>query len=332
MSLKTPFSWFVPVLLLVFPAGCSNHEEAPAMSPPDATGGAAAASRVAEGPNGEVTVAFDAAMQERVGLRVQPVLATNLPPEVDGFARVLDPGPLVALVADLAAADTTARASQRELERLQRLRSQENTSERALEAGQVAAARDKLMAESLRARLAIEWGTALAGYDKLTDLAAGLTTRQGALVRVDLPAGEVPPGRPTNAELRPLGADAAAIEAEFISAAPSTDPRLQGRGFLFLVRGEAPAAGAALTARMQTAAAPVSGCLIPVDAVVRHADRSWAYAQTGPDRFTRREATLGRAFGDNYFVTNGFTVGERLVVTGAQLLLSEELKGQGEEE
>jgi len=329
--MKTIFIFTVSLALTGALAGCGKHEPAPADKKPEAAAEKKEESRVSHGTNGEVIVTFDAAMQQRIGLRVETLAATSLPPEVKGFGRVLDPAPLIALLADLATANATAEASQKEFERLQTLRKQDNTSERALQAGEAAALRDKLLAESLRAKLALGWGKAIAGSDKLPELAKALAVMQAALVRVDLPAAEALPGKPTGAQLVPLAADAKLIAAEFIGAATSTDPQLQGQGFLFLVRGDAPAPGAALTARIQTDGAPVGGLLISADAIVRHADKGWAYVQTGDDKFTRREVALERVSGAGYFVTNGFAAGEKVVTAGAQLLLSEELKGQSEE-
>ena len=67
--------------------------------------------------------------------------------------------------------------------------------------------------------------------------------------------------------------------------------------------------------------------------VVRHAARSWIYLQTAPDKFTRREITPDRPAEQGWFITSGLKESDRAVVSGAQLLLSEELKSQmkGEE-
>jgi hypothetical protein len=276
-------------------------------------------------------VTFDAAMQQRIGLKVEALMATSLSPEVAGFGRVLDPAPFVQLVAELASAGVAAETSRKEFERLKTLRAQDNASARALEAAEATALRDQLLAESLRAKLALGWGRTIAGFDKLPELAAGLAKMQAALVRVDLPAAEALPGKATGAQLVPLAADAKPIAADFIGAATTTDPQLQGQGFLFLVRGEAPAPGAALTAQIQTDGTPVSGILIPASAVVRHENEGWVYVQTAADKFTRRGVELGRLSGESYFVATGFAAGEKVVTTGAQLLLSEELKGQSEE-
>jgi hypothetical protein len=312
-------------------AGCGKHEPAPADYKPEDTSEKKEEPLVSLGTNGEVTVTFDAAMQQRIGLRVAGLVATNLPPEVAGFGRVLDPAPLIQLVADIAPAEVSAEASRKEFERLKTLRAQDNASERSLQAAEAQALRDKLLAESLRAKLALGWGRTIAGSDKLLELAKGLAGMQAALVRVDLPAGETLPGKPTGAQLVPLTADAKPIASEFISAATSTDPQLQGQGFLFLVHGDALAPGASLTARIQTDGAPVSGILISADAIVRHENQAWAYVQTADDKFTRRKAVLGCVSGENHFVTSGFAAGDKVVTAGAQLLLSEELKGQSEE-
>jgi len=289
-------------------------------------------SRVSQGTNGEVTVLFEAETQQRIGLTLATLAAAELPPVVKAYGRVLDPAPLIQLVADLAPAEVTAEASRRELERLKLLRAQDNASARAVEAAEAQALRDQLLAASLRAKLLLNWGKAVAESEKLVALAKDLASAQTAIVRVDLPAGQPLPGKPTGAQLSGLAADAKPIASEFLGPATSTDPQFQGQGFLFLVRSNAPTSGAALSARIQMDAAPLKGLLIPSNAIVRHANKGWAYVQTAEDKFTRREVALERGESEGYFVTNGFVAGDKVVTTGAQLLLSEELKARGGEE
>jgi len=56
------------------------------------------------------------------------------------------------------------------------------------------------------------------------------------------------------------------------------------------------------------------------------------YAQTSEDGFVRRAVRLDRPTREGWFVANGLAAGDRLVVTGAQQLLSAELAGSTAED
>jgi multidrug efflux system membrane fusion protein len=321
---------FAGVNSVVRPA--ETGEKTAAVEPKPAAHEAKEESRVSRGPNGEAVVTLDEATQQRIGLKVASLTATNFPPSVKGYGRVLDPAPLIQLVAELAPAGILANASRKEFERLKTLRARDNASDRALEAAEAQMLRDQVLAESLRLKLALGWGQTIAASDQLPELARALATMQAALVRLDLPAAERLPGKPTGVQLLPFAAETMPIAAEFLGAATSTEPQFQGQGFLFLLRGRALPANAAVIGLIQTDGPPVQGVLLPADAILRHEGKRWAYVQTGADLFARREVPLARAVSEGYLVTSGFTVGDKVVTTGAQLLLSEELKGQGGEE
>ncbi len=70
---------------------------------------------------------------------------------------------------------------------------------------------------------------------------------------------------------------------------------------------------------------PGAAVLIPVGSVLSAEGRSWVYIQEGPEIFARREVRLIRLAGDSW-VAEGPAPGARIVVQGAQLLLSEEQK------
>jgi len=67
---------------------------------------------------------------------------------------------------------------------------------------------------------------------------------------------------------------------------------------------------------------------VPRSAIVRFAGRTWAYAELGGDRFSRREVTPDRPTADGWFVALGWSPGDRVVTLGAEALLSEELKSE----
>ena len=73
---------------------------------------------------------------------------------------------------------------------------------------------------------------------------------------------------------------------------------------------------------------PRSGVLVPDNAVVRSDERAWIYVQTVDTHFVRREITVDHHVPGGWFVTNSIAPGDKVVVTGAQMLLSEERKSQ----
>jgi hypothetical protein len=56
------------------------------------------------------------------------------------------------------------------------------------------------------------------------------------------------------------------------------------------------------------------------------------YVQLDDERFVRRALASYRENGDEWFVSGALDPGDRIVVTGAQMLLSEELRSQIPEE
>ena len=66
-------------------------------------------------------------------------------------------------------------------------------------------------------------------------------------------------------------------------------------------------------------------------ALVRHEGEVFVYVQTSDELFLRQEIELDHPLSEGWFVDEGLKPGQKLVLTGAQQLLSEELKGEGRE-
>src|SRR6185369_11465018 len=126
--------------------------------------------------NGEVVITLDEAAQTRIGIKIEPLVATRLSPEIKGFGRVVDPAPLAAAVADLISVEAAFAASKQEFDRLKILSSQGNTSARALQAAEAASRRDELLAQSARDKLKFTWGKAVAEQKDLAAFAQSLSS------------------------------------------------------------------------------------------------------------------------------------------------------------
>ncbi len=121
--------------------------------------------------------------------------------------------------------------------------------------------------------------------------------------------------------------DGTLVSAHFLSPSPQTDPHIQGISFFYL----APARGTNLLPGMNVAASmpagpQVSGFFVPESAIVWWQGEAWVYTQKNEEQFVRKRVTTKTPVKEGYFVTKGFKRGERIVVKGAQLLLSEEFR------
>jgi len=282
--------------------------------------------------NGQTVVKLDPNEQSLIGLKVAPLAAAEAPSEVKGFGRVLDPSPLAALVTEGASAQATLQASTKEYERVKTLFAQDqNASARAFETAEAAMNKDRVALESVRLRLLTGWGQEIASRPDLQTFVASLAARQAALIRVDVPLGDRPKTPPVDGRVAPVGAPENVIEAQVFGPAPTTDPQTQTEGYLLLAKTNSLAPGTALVAWLAVPGQVRSGVIVPREAVLRHEGATFVYLQRD-DAFQRKTVTLERPVGNGWFSDRDLKPQEKVVVVGAQQLLSEELKGQGGEE
>lgn len=290
----------------------------------------AAVAKVSRDTNGNTVITMNDKTQKELGFQVKHPAAFQMSMELKAYGKVLDPAPLAALVTELATAQAAYSASSNELARLKTLEGQGNASARALQATEAAAQRDGLAVQSARERLTLSWGKAVAGQTDLPAFVQSLASLETALVRVDLPVGETLKAPPTGARIAELSGQSA--DAEFLEAAPSVDPQMQGRGFIFLSKPNSLrlTAGESVVGYIKIPGEPLAGAIVPREAVVRTEGAGWVYVLNSVgDAFTRIEVALDHPTEAGWFVTKGATAGDSVVVIGAQQLLSIELKGQG---
>ena len=285
-----------------------------------------APSRVERGTDGATILKLDAETQKRLGLQTAVPVAGSVANELTATARVLDGSSFVSAVNELRAAHAALDAARADHERKQKLFANgRNASASAVEQAAALVTQQTLVIESAHQRLFATWGRGVAGHDDLPALAQRLLQREAALVRVELLATdtlEIPP-----ATLRLLRQSGEAIAtANVLGPATATDSTVAGQSFLCLVTINASSLvpGSALLARLGTGVSE-KGTVLPRGAVVRHAGLGWAYVQTAADTFTRRIVPLDRAHPDGWLVSGEWS--QPVLISGAQSLLSEELKG-----
>lgn len=301
-----------------------------------------APSRV-EAAGDENVVTLDQPTRQRSGVVLAPLEAITHRPEIPAYGTVVDVQELI----DLRNSSETTRAgvvraqaalgiARREFERNKNLyANRQSVSDKDLQVAEgafrteeanAAAAQASLNAAVATARQ--HWGGVIAEwlardapeFDRLRQ-------QQELLVQVTLPAGRADLAPPPTAAVRAL--DGALVAAKFVSAAPRTDPKIQGASFFYTTAaaGNHLAVGMNVTALLPTGE-PAPGTLVPASAVVWLQGKAWAYAQRDQDRFARREVSTEQPVPDGWFQPAGFSQGEPFVVAGAQVLLSEEFRAQ----
>jgi hypothetical protein len=289
--------------------------------------------KVSSAAGGSIVIALEREAQERIDLATEPVTFLRVLPSVDAYGEVLDPAPLIALEAELSAAEAALNASRAELERVRKLyRQGENASRKALEAAEAQFkaddARSRLPGKQIRAT----WGSAGSSVEpsQREELMQRLARRQTLLVRVTVPASEHAAGQPSNAMVVFLGFEDRPVTTSFVVEAPTADQKIQGQSFF--LRIDNPEAvfrpGSAVMAHLQLPGKAIDGVEIQRSAAVRSGGKTWVYVQVSDEKFTPREIVPDHPTKEGWFVVSGFDPHDRIVVRGAQVLLSEQFKSQ----
>ena len=292
--------------------------------------------------NGAPVITIDDETQERSGIATQVVASTSYQQKIRAYAMVLDVARLTALSNNYAGAEAqvrTARAkiamSKPAFERAQNLyedqqalsQAQMQSAQAAFLTDQASLAAAQAQVRSLAATAFQEWGSAL-GRSLVEELpmTTRLIERQDFLLQITLPPGVSLPVPPATAAMEMAGDARTAIT--FVSPATHVDPRVQGVSFFYL----APAASGVLPGQNVLAFLPtgktIEGVTVPASAVVWWQNKAWIYRRVSPETFTRVEiATDLPAPGGGYIVKD-LPRDAQIVVSGSQLLLSEEFRAQ----
>lgn len=347
---RRPFRTVIAVIVLLLVAGgivwrfLQGREEVAREAEREAP--VAEPLRLARAADGSTIVLVDAAAARANGIVVAPADAAGSADRTMAYASVVD----VATLADLSGAIATARtqaaaafakatASRAAYERATALYKDEQIGSlaaaqaaeatwRADAAGRAAAA----SAVAVQSAVALQaWGPAIGRSLATGDpLVARLLARQTMLVQLTLP-----PATTTAASSRPpVSASAQTpgggrVRLRLLSVATRADPRVQGAGFYYL----APSApgllpGISLSVALSSPASVPRGAAIPPGAVVLAGGRPYVYAEITPGRYARRPVEPDRSGGaaSGGQRAPGLAPGTRIVVAGAQALLSEEFR------
>jgi hypothetical protein len=248
-------------------------------------------------------------------------------PETAGFGAVIAHETIAQAVADVATAVAIERQSRSALARAQKLAGTPGampveTQEAAERQAQVDQAALLLAQRRLTTALGQNppWKDR-AGGPELAALAAGSTK----LVRVTFPFGALGNSSPVTLRLARINATpgAKSWESRSVWSAPA-DSSIPGKSFFALLKSSEVGEGERLLAWAPVGSAE-SGVQVPAAAAVITGGKYWYYIEEKPGQFVRTELDTSMPTAEGYFVKNGVSAGDRIVISAAGELLAREL-------
>lgn len=276
-------------------------------------------------------------VQNNFGINSVAAVAVQSPRQWQAGAQVLDASPLVSVLVDLKAAQATANASSSELKRLEALhQSNNNASLKTVEAARAQVMADSARLQVLQSQLLNSWGS---GVSKLPaqskdQLLQAILSGQQVLVRADILDQKIPLISVSAVLLKTLS-DGRVINAKVLGALPQSQGQSLGKSYLLTVSLNQHIdlqPGEVLTAELQDTAHNIQGVRVPKSAVVRWQGQQWVYLEKDGGHYQRVAISIAQWTGDDVLITKGIKAGDKVVASGAGLVLGAELSPPEAEE
>jgi hypothetical protein len=295
--------------------------------------------------NGVNMIKLSPETQKNSGIQTDHPLAANYKGNLKSSGSVISVDGLIetkakylALASEIATARATYTQQQKQSQRLKDLNADDkNVSDQALQEAEAtsnaALARvqsAELQLRNLQSTVNLQWGPALGKLvfeDKLPPALQGLIDRKSVLIQISLPVDSNPPLTGSTLTIAPLNDGSHPIHAVYLSPAAQADPGAYGKTFYYVAPAETLRIGMRVNAEFAAPGHMNSGVIIPSKAIVWYAGKPWVYVKSGNDTFVRKPVSAETETAEGWF-NQGMSVKEEIVISGAQLLLSEEFKYQ----
>jgi hypothetical protein len=302
-----------------------------------------------ENGKGVATLAIPIASQQQSGIKTTKLVATRHQSATVSFGTVEAIDGLVEIrtryLAALADGNVTRSAitsAEQNLQRLQLLNQDDkNVSDRAVQEAQsnlnsekAKLATSATLANGIRDNMRQQWGATLTNWATQTagnSEIQSLLQSHDVLLKITLPF-DITPNKNAALQISPMGSQVQLVKAQFISDAPQADGAIQGKTYFYRAPAGNLRAGMRITTHLETLGKASSGVIVPHEAVIWYANQAWVYQKMGADKFIRRlistETEIENEAISGWYNTAGLAANDEVVNSGAQLLLSEELKYQ----
>lgn len=282
------------------------------------------------------------AVSNTAAVKTQILQTVSRPLEITAQGSVLDFAPLLtvrqqylAAQAQLDGANARFRETEFNLQRTRQLHSQDIVATRRLQEQQALWQSDKAslsainyQQQAILATSRMQWGELLTHWFTQTNDANIKAFLQGSnqLISITLPANHAIDNAPERIYIDGQGKRDQATTATLIANAPQVDPVSLSRRLFYQLHGRSMPIGSHLTAWLADSKQLSSGVLIPENAVVWHLGQAYVFVKTPDGRFSRRALEQFSPTPGGYVELQALRAGDAVVTSGAQTLLSHDLK------
>lgn len=287
-------------------------------------------------------VRLTAGQQAQIGLETAVLESAPHPEQFRAYGAVLDISRITELTNSYANAQAQLQTAQAKLEvarsafdRTKNLvesaalpKKEAEAAEGTLRTDKAALTAAESQLRTLAATAQQEWGPVIGrGIVERSSAVVKLIEREQFLVQVTLPPGVSVTAIPGTA-LAQAPTRSANIDLQYVSPATRTDPRIQGLSYFFSAPGDSGLLPGMNTTVYVPSGNTYEGVFVEDTAIVRWQGRSWVYLRVDNDTFKRHPINTDQPVSDDDYVVRDIPSGSKIVIRGAQVLLSEEAKSE----
>ncbi|MDP3776737.1 hypothetical protein [Methylotenera sp.] len=296
--------------------------------------------------DGATIISISPAAQKQSDILTSPLKASSHQASISTYGNVVSIDSLIelrnrylAVKSEIDVLKATLSHDKSEFERLKALnQDNKNVSDKAL-AGAAANTKSdetKITAAESNAKNISDsirqlWGDTLAQHainPKTSDLLQALISNKRVLIQTTLPFDAAEPKQNSSIMIAPTAAPSHTMSAQYVSPAPLTNSTIQGKTYFYHAVTNELRAGMQINATTATSSKKSNGVIVPNNAIIWYAGKPWVYQKTGADQFSRKPIHTNIEVDDGWFYQGHLKANDEVVISGAQLLLSEEFKSQ----
>jgi len=276
---------------------------------------------------GQTVVKLNDEEQKKYGIQTTNLSEIVKENQFYAFGSVLDVSPLVGYLTDLKTAHINLDLAKRTFARMKRLyETGKNASLKDVENAEAEVIKQEETIRGILNKIAIQWGEEIAANKDIESFLRQFIEHKQCLIRVDLLPGQSLENPPKSVKIS-LVDEKKSYEGEYFAAPKVVEAGNISRSFIYLVKDGSLPVGMKVKAVFDLGS-KIKGLFLPESATVRAYGSLWVYKKSNPDEFLRIPIKPESPVDGGWIITDSVKPSELIVVKGAQMLLSEELKSQ----